>query len=391
VTDVVLDPRDLGSPFEASPCVDKAPPAAAIPPSRNLERFEFTGSAREYFGIWVVNLFLTIVTLGIYSAWAKVRKKRYFYGNTWVAGANFEYHGNPVAILKGRVIAFAAFLAYTLAGGLSPRGGAYVLLALSPLVPWFVVRSMSFNAANTSYRNLRFHFDGRYREALAALAPFILVPIAGLLLPEPDMPPEDVAAWWPYFVTPLVLGAFYPYVMGSLKRLHINRSRYGDASFECAATISAFYRVYFLAFLVMVVLGATLSFVAMPLFFWLPEWGWSAYPAIYMLEAAVLFAFTQARVTNLALGETALRGDVRLSSTLSARRLAILYIQNLFAIAATLGLAIPWAVVRTARYRCECLALDCEGGLNTYMAQARRSVGATGDSFGDMFDVDLSL
>jgi Zn-dependent protease with chaperone function len=32
-----------------------------------------------------VNLFLTIVTLGIYPAWAKVRKKRYLYGNTWVA------------------------------------------------------------------------------------------------------------------------------------------------------------------------------------------------------------------------------------------------------------------------------------------------------------------
>jgi hypothetical protein len=43
---------------------------------------QFTGSAREYFRIWIVNLFFTLVTLGVYSAWAKVRKKRYLYGNT---------------------------------------------------------------------------------------------------------------------------------------------------------------------------------------------------------------------------------------------------------------------------------------------------------------------
>lgn len=43
--------------------------------------FRFTGNGREYFRIWIVNTLLTILTLGIYSAWAKVRKKRYIYGN----------------------------------------------------------------------------------------------------------------------------------------------------------------------------------------------------------------------------------------------------------------------------------------------------------------------
>jgi len=35
---------------------------------------EFTAGAGEYFRIWIVNLALTIVTLGVYSAWAKVRR-----------------------------------------------------------------------------------------------------------------------------------------------------------------------------------------------------------------------------------------------------------------------------------------------------------------------------
>ena len=37
---------------------------------------KFTGKAGEYFRIWIVNVCLSVVTLGIYSAWAKVRRKR---------------------------------------------------------------------------------------------------------------------------------------------------------------------------------------------------------------------------------------------------------------------------------------------------------------------------
>ena len=38
----------------------------------------FEGKTSEYFGIWIVNLLLSLLTLGIYSAWAKVRRKKYF-------------------------------------------------------------------------------------------------------------------------------------------------------------------------------------------------------------------------------------------------------------------------------------------------------------------------
>src|SRR5579862_4593174 len=76
------------------------------------EQVRFTGSGAEYFGIWIVNLLLTIVTLGIYSAWAKVRRLQYFYRHTELAGSSFDFHGNPVKILIGRVIALLMLLAY---------------------------------------------------------------------------------------------------------------------------------------------------------------------------------------------------------------------------------------------------------------------------------------
>src|SRR5262249_422411 len=94
------------------------PPPLETPPLE--KRFEFRGSASEYFGIWIVNLALTFVTFGIFSAWAKVRRERYFNGNTWVAGAPFEYLANPLNILKGRIVALIAFGAYVLLGQVQP-------------------------------------------------------------------------------------------------------------------------------------------------------------------------------------------------------------------------------------------------------------------------------
>jgi hypothetical protein len=54
------------------------------------EPFRFTGTGGEYFRIWIVNVMLSVVTLGIYSAWAKVRRLRYFYRHTRISGASFD-------------------------------------------------------------------------------------------------------------------------------------------------------------------------------------------------------------------------------------------------------------------------------------------------------------
>ena len=77
---------------------EERPDPAAVAESRYP--VEFTASAAEYFRIWIVNLALTIATLGIYSAWAKVRKKRYFYAHTKIDGDGFEYRGRPLAPCK---------------------------------------------------------------------------------------------------------------------------------------------------------------------------------------------------------------------------------------------------------------------------------------------------
>ena len=125
--------------------IDTAPalPVDAMPASASAQVVrhppEFNGKTGEYFGIWFVNLLLSLVTLGIYSAWAKVRTERYFYGNTRLAGSSFDYLADPVAILKGRLIAYAVVIVLVLSSHFLPVLYVLMILALFALMPLIVV------------------------------------------------------------------------------------------------------------------------------------------------------------------------------------------------------------------------------------------------------------
>src|SRR5882762_3056977 len=102
---------------------------------RAPQPLHFTGNGAEYFGIWIVNLLLTIVTLGVYSAWAKVRRLQYFYRHTEVAGSSFDFHGAPIRILIGRVIALGMLIAYNYSVRLHSPLTIVVLAAIALLMP----------------------------------------------------------------------------------------------------------------------------------------------------------------------------------------------------------------------------------------------------------------
>ncbi len=93
----------------AEPALVDAPSAIETPNPPVAAAFQFHGDAREYFRIWIVNTLLTLLTLGLFSAWAKVRKRRYLRGNTELLGHRFDYTADPKRILvvtaKGDVAA----------------------------------------------------------------------------------------------------------------------------------------------------------------------------------------------------------------------------------------------------------------------------------------------
>ena len=381
------------------------PDTPAAPAFPETYPFRFTGTTGGFFSIWIVNLFLTIITLGIYSPWAKVRKKRYFYGHTWVADANFEYHGNPIAILKGRIIAVAAFASYSAVGHFMPQVAAVMALLLFAAAPWFIARSMAFNAFNSSYRNIRFRFHATYTDVLKAIWPIALVLVFSIFLPEFD-PSGKVAPptlfWIVIVLQMLAMIAAYPYAIGALKKLHVNHSQYGAAPFSIDVGIGAFYKIYLLTMLLgfgaMVVAGivaavvtgiaavAGETFVAIVAFLMVVF-----FIAAYFGVGSLLLAYTRSRIGNLVFNNTKLDRKVSFASNLKLVPLTKMYFTNFVAILFSFGLAIPWAVIRVTRYRAECLSLQSAIPLDEFIGGVNAQVSATGEELGEFFNIDMSL
>jgi len=338
--------------------------------------FEFRGQAGEYFRIWIVNIALTLLTLGIYSAWAKVRTQRYFCANTYLDGSNFEYLASPMAILKGRLIAVALFIVYWVITHFMPLLALPAMLVFVIAMPWIIARAMAFRARNTAWRNVRFGFAGGYGDVVKA---FIL---------------------WPMLL-PFTFGLIWPFVHYKQKQLLVAKSEFGDQSFAFNAEPKQFYQVYAIAFVMLMVIplgtammGGLLGGVVSN------QAGGEASPAVMvlpMLMALVsvgiyylVYVFVNTRLANLVFNTSSV-GEARLESNLSVRALMWIYFTNALAIAATAGLMVPWARVRLARYRAEQSSVHSMSELDGYRAVAGQGISALGEEAGEIFDVGISI
>ena len=135
----------------------------------------FHGSGGEYFGIWIVNLLLTIITLGIYSAWATVRTRKYFYRNTEVGGSRLDFHGRGINILVGRIIAIGLFALYSFGAYIHEYIPLIVLVAIVLLYPWLFVKSQRFRLRNTSWRGIHFDFKADAGDVYRHLGSYLAI------------------------------------------------------------------------------------------------------------------------------------------------------------------------------------------------------------------------
>ncbi|WP_018413078.1 YjgN family protein [Methyloversatilis thermotolerans] len=362
----------MDNPFLAVAPPEPDPFIAGTP---RREPLTFTGRGREYFGIWIVNLVLSVVTLGIYSAWAKVRRLQYFHRNTSLAGSAFDYHGDPRAILKGRIIGLVLLLAYNLSFDVSLWLGIVTLLLLAIVMPRLLMRSLRFRARNTSWRGLRFGFDGGLREAYSV---FLL---------------------WP------VLSVFTAYLLAPiwhqrLKTYQFRHARFGATRFAIQLRESSFYKIYGVALLVgmaafLLALVATVGVVAAagtlgegratPLMLGLAVVG-----LMWLLLALLVWPYVSARLQNLVWNNLTL-GPHRFQSAVRVRTLYLITFTNLLATVFTLGLFMPFATIRLLRYRIESVTLLAGGPLDDFLAAPGQDVAATGEETADLFDVDIAL
>lgn len=367
--------------------------------------FEFTGTGAEYFRIWVVNLLLTILTLGVYSAWAKVRRLKYFYRNTRVAGAVFDYHGNPKAILKGRVLALTLLLAYNISYDISVAATIGVALVLAGVLPWLLARAFRFKMINSSYRGLRFHFHGTVGQAYRTLILFpIVLGVTGffvwsLVVSFSERPSFGVILL-SGILPLLVLGGTVPLAHYLLKRYQHDNAYYGQSPFFFHARAGDFFKVYARAlgfFFLGSIPAGIFAFLTADAYELLAAtvFGW-LFTMLYGVVSAYAFylfvrPYLESRLQNLIWTQTEL-GEHHFESSVSARKLLWIHASNLILITLSFGLYKPFAVVRLTKYRVECMRLISAGGLEDFLSdQSADEAGAIGQEAGDLFDIDIAL
>ena len=330
--------------------------------SRELP-FEFRGDGAEYFKIWIVNILLTIVTLGVYSAWAKVRNKRYFYSNLYLDGESFRYLADPITILKSRVIAVVVFVAFVVLSELFPVAGVVLALALMGITPLLVVRSLNFNHRVSAYRNIQFRFGASYGEAAMAL---LVWPILGVL----------------------TLGLLYPYAVRKSSEFLVRNSRYGTADFDFEATTWDYGRIFLIFFGVLI--ATLITPLALTAGFTMLVGDWAFGLSSIVALAGYLFAgaYLTVMLTNVYYNSASLQAH-ELAANLEVLGYTKVFVVNAILTVVTLGLFLPFAKVRMAKYRADHTQFIAAGSLEEFAAAEREQVSALGEELGEVFDFDV--
>jgi uncharacterized membrane protein YjgN (DUF898 family) len=322
-------------------------PATALATTAASERsrqLTFHGAAGTLFGIYVVNVLLTIATFGFYRFWGKVRVRSFMLSQTSFEGDRFAYHGTGKELLLGflKVVVFVGAPITALSIGaeltqnqmveLATQGFISVLIFL--FLPVAMVGARRYRLSRMSWRGIRFSFRGRAWD-------FVKVFVIGAIL------------------SVLTLTLYYPFFLVRQQRFMISHSHFGRRGFVFDGQGRDLLGAYVLALvLVPVTLGLS--------------WFWF-----------------QAKQTRYFWDHTAFE-TARFRATVTGRQLMNLTLSNFLVLLITLGLAWPWVVVRSTRFAFSYLTIEGPLDLDG-IVQEPQAATATGDALSSLLGADVGI
>jgi uncharacterized membrane protein YjgN (DUF898 family) len=322
-------------------------PESSTPPSAVKLQAAFHGDGAELFGIFLKNVLLTLVTLGVYYFWAKVEIRRYLYSQAEFAGERFAYHATGKELFFSWLKALCIFTpigAIAIAirvylpgptGQLVSTLSTYLIVAC--LIPIVMVASWRFRLSRTSWCGIRFSFRGRTSEFLGK---FLL----GSLF------------------TILTLGLYYPFFHVKNRRYFARNTYFGNVAFDFVGSGSEMLGRALLA-------GVLWPFTLGLSFVWFAAWR-----------------------ERFHWGNTIVQGN-HFRSEVTGLDFLWLKLSNSVLLIITLGIAFPWVLIRTRRFHLSQLSL--EGTLNLEaIRQEVQTASALGEELGDLVDIgvlDLDL
>jgi uncharacterized membrane protein YjgN (DUF898 family) len=306
----------------------------------------FHGTGGTLFEIYIINLLLAAITLGIYSFWGRTRIREYVWSQTEFAGDRFAYHGTGGELFRGYVKAMGvllllylvALVAFPLALGpvlsqeVAAVIGMFVYLAgLAVLIPVAMVGARRYRMSRTSWRGIRFQFRGRP-------GAFLKLYLAGGLL------------------SGLTLTLYSPIFQNEVRRFFTEGTHFGTVPFAYDGRGMDLFRPYLLALL--------LTIPTLGLY-----WFWYVALRERYYWAHTTFA------------------GARCQSTVTGGGLLGLAAISLLLLVVTLGLGAPWVMVRYQHYLCDNMAIEETLDL-ARVEQAAQSATGTGEGLAAAMDMD---
>ena len=395
---------------------------------------KFTGSGGAYFRVWIVNVLLSIVTLGLYTPWARRRTAQYFYSHTQVAGSPLEFTAQQRRMVAGFLAFAALYLAYQLAveTGQDLASGL-LLFGFAALAPFLWASAMRFRLGATRWRGVRMAFTATWKEVYAAswpvfaiaalwtaafLAAAALAPDmpAGTAAPQGKLPrlPAPGAATLALFALAALLSLLCVIRLEyNYRRLLVACARIGGQVGHWKPRYRDFVRVWLAAVGVFVLCVLALALLTAALagssVWLLPQLMTGARAAgggvgavllamvlvffgtlLFMLLASLpARAYREARMFQLVWNNI---GDSRIARARTRLRTAAfvwLRVKNLLLTLLTLGLYRPFAVASEYAAKVDSVTLYVKGGTDQLVGELVKQQGAFGDAAADALGLDL--
>lgn len=343
-------------------------------PSFTRHTVEFTGKAGEFFRIWIVNILLSILTLGIYSAWAKVRTNQYLYSHTKIAGHAFRYLANPLQILKGRLMALAVFLVIAIANYFSPIFSLVFTVVLLVAMPWLLMQSIKFKLRMTAYRNIRFGFHGTYGQTFKYMIGLPLLSVFTFYL-------------------------LMPYAIKRLDEFVYNNISYGNKRAQVQLKAGTYYSTVFMILGISIAFAIVFGIAGVVLGMLFSAAGEAAAAILTMIFGGLAYiaficlvnALWKCTIRNYIFNELHVEELATFESSMETGSFAALMGTNVLAVAATLGLAYPWAVMRVQQYTAAHTHVHLSNSIEQMIDPLSQGSSAFAEEASDLYDVDFAL
>ena len=374
---------------------------------------EFTGSGSEYFRVWIVNLLLTIVTLGFYTPLARRRTAQYFYGHTLVADNPLEFTAQTRRMLVGFILFAALYAALKIASetGQDTVVGV-MLLGGAVLAPYFWGSAMRFRFNATRWRGVRLQFAAGWGEVYRASWPaFVFAGVWAVALAAIGTVVErGPGTSAPALAIGLAAGALsilcairleYNY-----KSLMVARGRIGGQPGRWKPQFGDFVRIWlatlgvFLAAVLLV--GALIAATVGGSFAMLKGMKGGGLMAVLLaialgvvvffllfLASAPARAYREARMFQLVWNNIGVSQVARFKCRLRPWRYVGLRVKNVLLTLLTLGFYRPFALASEYRMKTESVTLHVKGGLDQLAGQLAREEAAVGDAIADAVGLGL--